>query len=320
MHSKTKYDISATQVSAVFAAAVLGEVEEYEALSDGMYNNVLAVTAGGERYVLKVAPLPEVEVLAHEHGLMGQELRFYALLRERTSIRTPRIVWEDLTRRLIPCDWFIMEFLPGKRLDKVRLSPAEKTGTDGAIEDILAQFHAITGDGFGYEQMGLEPNWHLALRKMVQAMVDDCARFGKRCPLGKKLLGHIERHRALLERVPSVLVNFDLHKMNVFYHEGELTIFDLERCFWGDWIGDCMYRHFTPPKGFTSEERIRYWLLMAYLAVMTYTEKYSRYKPWNYLWWIDVMATVTLGGMSFAALRWLSATPALRRHPSQERN
>ncbi|MCL1952998.1 MAG: hypothetical protein FWF60_09245, partial [Oscillospiraceae bacterium] len=69
MQSKTKYPIGAAQVSALFAAAGLGEVTRYAPLSDGWYNNVLDVTAGGARYVLKVAPLPETPVLAYEREL-----------------------------------------------------------------------------------------------------------------------------------------------------------------------------------------------------------------------------------------------------------
>ena len=302
MRSRTKYPLTEGQIKSLFAAAGLGEVSGIAPMSDGWYNNVLGVTADGKNYVLKAAPPPEVPVLTHERGLMRQELRFYALLRERSPIRTPRIVHEDLTRRLIPCDWFVMEFLPGVRLDKARLPPAEKARVKALTQEILEQFHAMEGAGFGYEQMGLEPNWYLALRKMTQALVDDCARFGKRCAMGKKLLGCIERHRAILERVPGVLVNFDLHPKNIFYHEGRLAILDLERFFWGDWIGDCVY-DFLPPKEFGREERIRFYLLAAYLAVITYTEKYSRYRPWNILWWMDAACTAAFGLLGFAGLR-----------------
>ena len=305
MQSKTKYDVSGEQVQAVFTAAGLGEVTRFESLSDGWYNNVLAVTAGGADYVLKVAPLPEVAVLTHERELMRQELRFYTLLRQRTSVKTPRVVYEDLSKTIIPCDWFIMEFLPGRRLDKARLSKEEKAGADSDIRDILAQFHAIAAEGFGYEQMGPEANWHLALKKMTRALADDCARFGKRCRPGERLLGYIEKHKALLESVPGVLENFDLHALNIFVHEGELTIFDLERCFWGDRLGDFVYK-VTPPKGLTHEEKIRFYLLMAYLAVIMHTEKYSRYSPRNAIWWMDVAGVALFGTIGFAALRRLS--------------
>ena len=306
MQSKTKYAIGADQVQAIFGAAGLGPVTRFRSLSDGWYNNVLRVTAGGAEYVLKVAPLPEVAVLTHERELMRQELRFYALLHERTTVRTPRIVREDFTKALIPCDYFIMEFLPGQRLDKAKLSKEGKAKADRDILDILTQFHSIAGEGFGYEQMDLEPSWYLALRKMVQALVDDCARFSRRCPLGKKLLGYIDRHRALLENVPSVLVNFDLHALNIFLHEGELTILDLERCFWGDRLGDSIMRGYMAPKSFTKEEQIRFYLTEAYLAVIMHTEKYSRYRPWNIIWWMDVVGTLALGIIAFPALRRLS--------------
>ena len=306
MQSKTKFNISDEQVRAIFSAAGLGEATEITALSDGWYNNVLTVTVGGERYVLKVAPHPDVAVLTYEDSIMVKELRYYALLREKTDVLTPKIVFEDFTRQIIPCDYFIMEFLPGTRLDKARLSSDDKAKADKTILDILAQFHSIRGEGFGYEQNGLEPNWYQAFRKMVQNMIDDCARFGKSCSLGKKLLGYIERHRAILEDVPSVLVNFDLHSGNIMLSDGKLAIFDLERCFWGDRTGDYIMRGFKPQADFTKEERIRFYLLTAYLAVMMYTEKYSRYTPFNQIWWMDVGGTWGMALMSFPALRRLS--------------
>jgi len=306
MQSKTKFNISDGQVRAVFAAAGLGEATEITAVSDGWYNNVLTVTAGGEKYVLKVAPHPEVPVLTYEEGIMEKELRFYALLRERTKVVTPKIVFQDFSREVIPCDWFIMEFLPGTRLDKTKLSRDEKAGVDKVIQDILAEFHGIAGEGFGYEQNGLEETWYLALRKMAQNMAGDCARFGKSCRMGEKLLRYIDRHRAVLEAVPSVLVNFDLHSGNIMYDDGKLAVFDLERCFWGDRIGDFIVRGMSPPKAFGREEQIRFYLLMAYLAVMMHTEKYSRYHPLNVIWWMDVGGALGLGLKSFAALRKLS--------------
>jgi hypothetical protein len=170
--------------------------------------------------------------------------------------------------------------MPGKRLDKANVN------ADAQKKAMLAAFHSIKGTGFGYEQMGLEENWYFAFKKMVQALIDDCAGFRVPCKMGKKLLVRIEEHSAILENVPCVLVNFDLHSKNLFWHEETLTAIDLERCFWGDWTGDYIIGKL--PEDATTEERIRRDLMSCYLAVIAYTEKFSRYRPWNATWWADV--------------------------------
>ncbi|MCL2023542.1 MAG: aminoglycoside phosphotransferase family protein [Oscillospiraceae bacterium] len=303
MNSKTKYKITNEQVAKIFETAGFGTPTAVKPLDEGWYNSVVIVAVDKAKYVLKVAPHPSVAVLTYEEGIMTKELKYYALLREKTNINTPKILLEDFTRTVIPCDYFVMEFLEGSVLDKIKLSPEEKKRVDGEILQILAQHHAITGEGFGYEQMGLERNWYLALKKMNRAMIDDCRRFGKSCPLGKKLNKYIEQHREILESVSSQFVNYDLHGGNIMYCEGKLFVFDLERAFWGDYTGDFIARALTPPQSFTREEKIRFYLLMGYLAVMMYTEKFSRYTPFNKIWWLDVGGTILYGDKAFGALR-----------------
>jgi len=279
MKSKTKYPITPKQLQAVFDAANLGEIIHSKPMTDGWYNTVVCVTTEMGKFVIKVATHPNVRVLRHERNILAQELRYIALLKEH-GVNVPVVRFHDLSKVVIPCDYFVMEHLPGQRLDKAGGDAEQQKNA------VLAAFHAIKGNGFGYEQLGFESNWYLALKKMVQALIDDCADFGKKCKRGEKLLALIEQHREILEPVPCVFVNFDLHNKNLFWHEGELTVLDLERCFWGDRMGDYVYG--SQPKDITPEEKIRRDLMSCYLAVVAYTEKYSRYRPWNATWWEDV--------------------------------
>jgi len=293
MNSKTKYPVTDEQIGNIFRSAGLGAVERVRMNTSGWYNNVLFVTAGGAEYVIKIAPEPSVKVLTHEKDLLAQELRFIDLLREQTSVRVPEVFARDLSRTIIPCDYFIMEQLKN---DGAKISQEQILG-------ILGAFHGVGGGGFGYEQMGLEDNWYKALRKMAQALVDDCAFFKKPCRIGEKLLREIDKHRAILEQAPSVLVNFDLHRGNMFYDKGEITVIDLERCFWGDWVGDYVMRMSKLPDSCGRDEKIRMYLLMGYLALIMHTEKYSRYRPWNMTWWLDVIFSGHFGRTAFGKLK-----------------
>ncbi|MDR0884623.1 MAG: aminoglycoside phosphotransferase family protein [Oscillospiraceae bacterium] len=316
MQSKTKYALTDAQIAAIFVRAGLGTVESSRALSDGWYNNVLEVCAAGTRYVLKVAPAPDVAVLSYEKDLMQQELEYIERLRTHTQVRVPRIVYQDFSRSVIPCDWFIMEYLEIPRLDKAALTRAQKAAATQAMAQLLAQFHTQKAVGFGYAQNGLEANWFLALHKMVRNMIADCARFGKKCPAGERLLRQVEHYKAVLEKVDGVLVNYDMHVLNLFIapESGALTVIDLERCFWGDPLGDFVIQEATVPpqkKKFLRlynqyaqtpltigrDEQIRYYLLVGYLGVMMFTERFSRYTPRNATYWADIA-----GGLFFCAL------------------
>ena len=279
MKSRTKYPVSESELRKIFEAAELGELQSYRHMTNGWFNTVVDVTTTQGEYVIKIAPPPSVRVLLQEHNLLAQELRFYDLLREN-DIALPQIYHSDLTRTLLPCHYFIME----KLQHKLRDNKAEH------VQQLKDTFRSIEGTGFGYEQLGLEPNWHLGLRSMVQSFIDDCVVFGKPCRKGEKLLKMIDKHRDILMQVQPVLVHSDLHAGNLFWHNGKATLIDPERCHWGDWVGDYVLSGL--PKSATADEKIRWRLLCCYLAVATYTEKYSRYRPWYVTWWADVFMSV----------------------------
>jgi len=279
MKSQTKYPVTTAELRNIFAAAELGELQSHRPMTKGWFNTVVSVTTTQGEFVIKIAPPPSVRVLSQEQGMLAQELRFFALLQEH-DIALPQVYHTDLTRTLLPCDYFIME----KLHHPLRDNKAEH------VQHLKNTFRSIKGTGFGYEQLGLEANWYEGFRGMVQSFVDYCAAFGKPCPKGEKLLAMIEKHRAILEPVQSVLVHSDLHAGNLFWHNDRPTLIDPERCHWGDWLGD--YVMSGLPKGATADETIRWRLLCCYLAVATYTEKYSRYRPWYGTWWADVFMSI----------------------------
>jgi aminoglycoside phosphotransferase (APT) family kinase protein len=314
MKSITKFKISNDQIKTVFNAAGI-DVGEISEITDGWYNSVFEVAGlSGKRYVIKIAPHKSVKVLRHERDIMQAELNFYHLLREQTTIKTPNIVLEDFSEQIIPTSYFIMEFLNGTRLDKTALSPTDIQSVEEQWASILAQFHKINGEGYGYGQAGLSNNWRDALTHMTQMLISDCASFGKKCKVGTRLLGYIKKFAPVLNDVPCVLVNFDLHAKNMFFQRGDngdisLALVDLERCFWGDPLGDFIYlKHFIKKFSIknilsfychsfqkdtilqTREEQIRLNLLTAYLATIMYTERFSRFKSFKKFFSIDYLA------------------------------
>ncbi|MDR3276483.1 MAG: hypothetical protein LBT11_04640 [Treponema sp.] len=162
---------------------------------------------------------------------------------------------------------------------------------------------------------------------MTQNLVEDAGRFGKRCPGGEELLGYIDRYQEILNKAPAVLVNFDLWENNLFYGKDangspRLWMIDPERGFWGDPIADFVCLDFMhmdlgekagvfeaynaaaeKPLEVSPETRVRYYIMLAYLGVIMYTERYSRYHPGNTGWWRNTLAGSMLYKKAFGALK-----------------
>ena len=125
------------------------------------------------------------------------------------------------------------------------------------------------------------------------------------------------------------MVNFDLNNLNVFYNktsdgEIELSVIDLERYYFGDAIGDFviqeMDKQFAKKRIVKSynmyvkkslvvgkSEEIRYELMCAYLAVIMYAERFSRFntfsKYFNPMYLAGTCAYIYLANKAFAKLK-----------------
>lgn len=326
MISKTKYALSDKQIKLLFSAAGLEPVTAIAPLGAGEFNAVYAVTANGAAYVLKVAPADDAPTLIYEKGMMEAEVFWYEQMRTHTGIRVPRVYFQDFSRKLIPTDYFIMERIPGKTLDQMKFSEADKKKAAGEVAKMAAALHTIKNDKFGYIQNQLHDNWYLALRASVENLLRDCEKKGKKSKRGKKMLQLIDRHRAVLEQAECCMVNFDLGDPNIMCHEKnggyEFAWIDPERSFWGDRIADfvCL-EMMTPslagkkavrsaynaaasqPVLATKSEEIRFALALAYMGMIMETEKYYRYTPHHFGWWRNVAACAFLFHSAFRALK-----------------
>lgn len=326
MTSATKYRLDPPLIRGIFDAAGINGVEEISPLKDGEFNSAFSVSAGGKDYVLKIAPNAKARVLSYEKDMMRQELNCYDLLREKAEIPVPEIFFRDFSQKIISAPYFIMAKIPFPRLDTLTLSPQERREVLEVSADMLARMHRIGGPGCGYPQTGLEPNWYLGIREMVSRLVKDAARFGKKCPPGKELLRYIDKFQDTLKRAPRRLVNFDFWDTNLFYEKTgsspRLWLIDPERSFWGDPVADLVCLDITHMKleekaevmarynrtakitfSTSREIQIRYYIMLAYLGVIMYTERFSRYRFWQNGYRRNSLLTTLLTRQSFGVLR-----------------
>lgn len=326
MKSKTKYFVSESNIVEIFAVAGLGAVTNVYELSAGEFNSAYRVTANGAEYVLKISPKDNTHTLTYESDIIAREVEFYRLIAEKTDVKTPKIYYYDDTLSIIPTKYFIMEKLDSKPLNTVKLSKPERQRVNKLIGEMVAKLHTVKGNGFGYEQNGLYSNWYLALRSMVENLINDCARLNKKCKKGAKLLEFIDKSKAILENVDSVYTHYDIWDGNIFYKndngEIELTLIDTERGFWGDGIGDFVsielmtalnkkksvigYNKLAEkPISFTRDEMIRYYIMTAYLGLIVYTEKFARYKTWQSKYFINIVLSNIMIKQAFNGLKKL---------------
>lgn len=297
--SKTKYIPNNNQIINLFSQNGITNIERIEPLGNGEFNAVFRVVTPRKEYAVKFAPTGDTKVLTYETDMMKAEVYWYRQIKENTDIHMPEIYVSDFSNEIFPTSCFIMEMMEGEPLWAVEMSADEKTRVQEEKLKMLAQIHNIHHDKFGYIQLGLYPTWYEAIRSMTAALIADCEQIGESTSDGHRLLACIDKHKTILERVKSTMVNFDLWDSNILYHKGNIVWIDPERSFYGDPIGDfitqgagqktalkdkqkelAIYnKNAKIPIEAGAEEEIRYAVMVAYLALIEEVEKYVRYEP-----------------------------------------
>lgn len=297
--SKTKYQATKDEITALFQANHLGDVIGVEVLGAGEFNAVYRVSTNTKEYALKIAPPENAGVLTYENKMMESEVFWYEQIAANTDIGIPKVYVKDFTHTILPVHCFIMEFLKGEPLWTLCRKPKEYERAEVQKIQMLTKIHRIHGERYGYRQMGLQDTWYEAIYGMTNQLIRDCEDLGRETADGKRLLKVLEQNREMFRTVPCCMVNFDLWDSNILYRDNQLYWIDPERSFWGDPIADFItlgngtaiplsekqreidvYNQTAEtPIHCSREENIRYAVAVAYLALIEEVEKYVRYEP-----------------------------------------
>lgn len=329
MKSRTKVAVNDATLIKLFEKAGIPGAKNIAPLGAGEFNAVYSVDAGEKQYAIKIAPKLDDKILTYEKGMIEQEVYYYDLM-EQAGIHVPEVYFSDFSKNDISTEYFIMERLTGNTIDQAGLSDKEWPIINAKVAEMTAQMHAVQGEQFGYRQLGLHDTWYQALVGMVEQLIADGKKLGHRSMRGLKLLAYINRHQAILEKVECRLINFDIWPMNIFCDkvngEYQLSWIDPERCLWGDRIADFVCLDFMKmgldkkpetieaynaaadtPIEITDEERIRYAIMVGYLALIMEVEKYARYNFFLKGWWRNFAASKYYFDFCFAQLSALSS-------------
>jgi len=245
MKSISKTPVSFEAARRIAADAFDGEtLAACEELTDGWFNAAYALRlADGRRAVLKVAPLPHVEVLTYERDILRAEVEALRLTRAHTDAPVPDVLWFDDSATHVPSALFVMSFVPGVSLDKLRktLASDAQDAVDAALGHHLRAINSISGSSFGL----LAPSavrhatWRDAFTALWSALLDDGARKNVELPVAYHELraAFTLASPACEEVTEPQLVYWDLWDGNVLVdpETGELQgMLDLERALWGD--------------------------------------------------------------------------------------
>ena len=316
MKSKTKYNLTDEEIKLIFK----NNINDIKPLKSGMFNAVYDVSVGNKNYVLKVAPKYNQKVMTYEKDMLKTELYWYDKISKNTNVKTPKIYFSsfDISNNAINTNYFVMEKIDGLERSKAKLTSSQKLEMSSKI---IAQFHNVKNDKFGYIQNKLYSNWYTAFRSMVENIIIDAEKMGKNTKNGKKLLEFVDKYKSILQMCECTMVNYDLWDSNIICNNDKFTVIDPERTFWGDPVFDfiCVDNFTKPLKAkknsidiyntisdvkikINNETEIRYAFAQGYMALIGEVEKYYRFSPLSKGWMFDTLMSNTLYRFAFKVL------------------
>jgi aminoglycoside phosphotransferase (APT) family kinase protein len=194
----------------------------------------------GSSVVLKVAPPPEVRVLRYEQGLITTEVDALRLVRERTDVPVPEVLFWDQSCELVPSPWFVMTVCPGALLSEVRTSLDEAAGAavDAQLARIVASVNALTADRFGRPEPSAprDDRWSTAFMRLVEDLLRDASGADLDLPIAAADLRSVLDTEVLDVVTTPRLVHWDLWDTNVFVDDDAMVVgvIDFERVLWAD--------------------------------------------------------------------------------------
>ncbi|MEU3557714.1 phosphotransferase family protein [Streptomyces fragilis] len=225
-----------------------GQVADCRTIGGGTFSAVFGVrTVDGAALVVKLAP--EGPVLRYERGILGTEAWYLRTAGERTSVPVPTVLAASPRNAGVVGGHIVMTECPGTPWEELR---KEADAGDLAVlrEELgahVARVHALPAPGgFGYPALPFGPlraSWREAFLEMVDAALDDAARFDVRLPRSAEEIREViaAESGSLDEVTVPRLVHWDLWDGNVLAERAPGTgrpritaLIDAERALWGD--------------------------------------------------------------------------------------
>jgi len=194
----------------------------------GHYNNSYYLDSDGGRFVLRIAPADSVPKLFYEIDMMKSEPAIHKLVKEKTTLPIPEIIFYDFSREIIESDYLIMDFIEG---DFGYFDEAE-------LGSLVKRLHEIKSDYCGYpdRKAPTAKSWPKIFSAYVKLIFDDC--------LSCKIIDNDEyewflsvynKNSEVVVDVEPCFCHLDLWSQNILINNGRITgILDFDRGLFGD--------------------------------------------------------------------------------------
>jgi len=298
MYSRSKTPVTQERAQAIARHAFgrHASLLNFSELTDGYFNAAyLLELVEGPKSVLKVAPPDHVQVMRYEKGIMQAEVETIRLVRQHTQVSAPEIYAYDRSRQVIGSDYFLMSFLPGVPLNKLRkeLTAEQNAATDRQAGLFLRQMNEIRGARFGAlsQPERQSETWRQAFDALLRDVLLDGQEMQVRLPFPyEELYARLASAFSVLDEIESPrLVHWDLWDGNIFLDpqtHAITGIIDFERALWGDplmeanfvfWQGSASFlESYGTPMLDTPAKQTRRLLYNIYLWLIIIIECYYR--------------------------------------------
>ncbi|MGL1891174.1 MAG: aminoglycoside phosphotransferase family protein [Spirochaetaceae bacterium] len=268
MESKTKNNINLEDIKKVFDCYFKGSnVTEIKELKDGCFNmSYLVGLENGDEVVLKIAPPDVVELLIYEKDIMLTEVKYHNLVSKTIDIPVPQIICSDFSKNIIPYNYFIMQKLHGKPLNRCEpISDKQRKTLYLQLAKYLALIHDIKGEYFGYEVLKEDfvgKGYYESFKIMFNYLIEDADKKDIKLPISsEELFALLDRYSYTFKNIiEPVFVHYDLWDGNIFVTDMDNSptiegLIDFERGYFADPAAD-----FSQMAGYIDLEKNSYFI------------------------------------------------------------
>ncbi|GIP21175.1 aminoglycoside phosphotransferase [Paenibacillus sp. J22TS3] len=299
LDSLNKSKLTSTELKSIVGQPIKSVTE----LADGWANTAYCIVlSDGTPLVLKVAPAKDKPLMRCEQNNMRTEVEALRLVAKSANVPVPRVLSYDPSCSLVPCEYFIMEYIQGTPLNKIKasLSEEELAAVQEEIGVYNKRINTIQGETFGLlgrPERG-RMTWKEVFHSMIEGVLADGEEIGVVFPesygeIRRQMLRHFD---ALDEVKVPYLVHWDLWEGNVFIQDGKVSgIIDFERAFWGDPLIEFFFGRFGASPAFergygrsitTEGEQRRRLLYNLYLDLILVIEcEFRKYTDQKHIAW-----------------------------------
>jgi len=282
-------------VQKAFGSNLNSEDITVKELTEGFFNVAYEVVLPGKAVILKIAPPIASGIMTYEYNMMQAEVAALRLVREKTTVPVPEILYYDASHSICNADYFFMDKLEGDSFYKLKnngMPEAEQKNILSEIGYYNAAMNQILGTSFGYigQPQKQGPSWKDTFLLMLSDVLKDGETIdislGVEYDVVRKLID--KASFALEEVTKPVFVHWDLWDGNVFVKDGKITgLIDFERALWGDPLMEAYFRAHCHSEDFTmgygselrKEAPIRALLYDMYLYLIMVIETKFRLYP-----------------------------------------